>query len=77
MQPFKRVQLNKELRASSDGMPIFRQCFEHETLMSFDDDDGNYAFNEWWSAEGSMKFTEWLSRQEDWNYLVKWDKETE
>ena len=58
MKRFKRVQLDRVLRATTDGRPVFRDCDEHETLMSFDDDDGNYAFKEWWDKEGTYKFME-------------------
>lgn len=30
---FERVDLGNVLRADADGMPVFRRCFEHETLM--------------------------------------------
>lgn len=29
---------------------------EHEILMSFNDDDGAYAFDAWWADEGSEVF---------------------
>jgi hypothetical protein len=61
---FDRVVLERELRSDSDGMPTFRKCFDHETLMSFFDDSGNMAFNEWWNAEGSILFNEWLKKSE-------------
>ena len=32
---------------------------EHETLMSFYDDEGNYAFRDWWNEEGSSLFLKW------------------
>ena len=63
--PFTRVDLEDVLRAYADGMPIFRKCFEHETLMSFYDDDGNYQFREWWEVEGRYLFNNWLNQQED------------
>lgn len=57
---FTDVELSNELRADADGMPVFRRCFEHETLMSFNSDDGNYAFNNWWQQQGSILFGLWL-----------------
>jgi len=62
---FERVDLERELVADSDGMPTFRSCFEHETLMSFYDDSGNYAFNDWWHIEGAVLFNEWLKKSEE------------
>lgn len=29
---------------------------EHETMFSFDNDPGNYAFNEWWGIVGERSF---------------------
>ena len=55
-EPFERVSLENVLRADADGMPVFRECFEHETLMSFYDDDGNKKFIEWWEVEGKYLF---------------------
>jgi hypothetical protein len=65
MEKFKRVALERKLRADSDGMPVFRDCFEHETLLSFFDDGGNYAFNEWWEKEGSKQFNEWVLKNDE------------
>lgn len=48
MPKFKRVDLCDELRADADGMPVFRECFLHEVLMSFYDGSGATAFREWW-----------------------------
>mgnify|MGYP001573322396 CR=1 FL=1 len=59
---FKRVDLDKELRADSDGRPVFRECLEHEILLSFYDDDGAYAFETWWTLEGSQVFANWIVR---------------
>ena len=30
---------------------------DHETLMSFNDDEGNYAFQVWWNIKGSELFS--------------------
>ena len=59
---FERVTLDNVLRADADGMPVFRECFEHETLMSFYDDDGNYQFKKWWEAKGKYRFQDWLDQ---------------
>jgi hypothetical protein len=71
MSKFNRVDLEHVLRANSDDMPIFRKCFEHETLMSFYDDDGNEAFNQWWKNEGSELFYEYLKNNEEYYWLVR------
>lgn len=60
MKAFKRVSLDKELRADADGSPVFRRCFEHEILLSFYDDSGAYAFEEWWGCVGAKQFNSWL-----------------
>jgi len=69
---FTRVTLDRELRSNSDGMPVFRNCFEHETLMSFWDDDGNYAFQEWWNEEGATQFMNYCKSKEEWKHLEDW-----
>lgn len=33
---------------------------EHEILMSFYDDEGCEAFQQWWNEEGSILFNNWL-----------------
>lgn len=71
MSNFKRVSLETKLRANTDGMPVFRDCYEHETLMSFFDDDGNYAFNEWWSEEGSELFNKWVKKNDEYSHLTR------
>lgn len=43
---------------------------EHETLMSFNDDEANWAFQEWWNLKGSELFNEWLKDSIGWNHLV-------
>jgi len=59
---FIRVTLDDVLKSDSNGMPVFRKCFEHETLLSFYDDSGNYAFKDWWDVEGSLIFNEWFKK---------------
>jgi len=43
---------------------------EHQTVMSFDNDGGNYAFNEWWKNEGQYQFNEWCKNHPEykWEY---------
>lgn len=65
---FERVDLNHELRADADGMPVFRRCFENEILLSFYDDDGAYGFEEWWEEKGSELFGEWMNTHENLDY---------
>jgi hypothetical protein len=65
-EKFKRVNLDKVLRADADGMPVFRNCFEHEILMNFYDDDGAYEFEDWWNLEGSALFYKYLENANHW-----------
>ena len=46
---------------------------ENETFLSFNNDGGNYAFNEWWFAEGQYQFNEWCKDHPDhkWEYCNK------
>jgi hypothetical protein len=44
-------------------MPVFRECFEHEILMSFYDDDGAYGFEDWWFIEGSAIFRDYMDNR--------------
>ena len=60
---FNRVNLDKVLRADADGMPVFRECFENEILMSFYDDDGAYGFEDWWFIEGSTIFRDYMDNR--------------
>ena len=72
---FTRVDLSKELRADTDGVPVFRMCYEHETLMSFYDDDGNYAFREWCEEEGSKLFYKWIEKHSEYKTMCSWQNE--
>ena len=63
VKPFTRVKLSDKLTADTDGM--LRNCFEHETLMSFYDDSDNRAFNDWWNQIGSKLFNYWYGENED------------
>ena len=58
MEKFKDVKLSKYCCASG------RRLYEHETLLSFDNDGGNYAFNDWWNEIGSQLFNEWCLKSE-------------
>jgi hypothetical protein len=33
---------------------------EHESLFSFDNDSGNYAFLEWWEEAGNFLYETWV-----------------
>lgn len=68
---FDRVDLESVLRSNSDGMPIFRKCFHHETLLSFYDDAGNSAFKEWWDEIGSFEFAKWCNEHSNYNWLIE------
>jgi hypothetical protein len=57
---FERVTLHNKLRAKTDGMA-------NETLMSFFDDDSNFAFVEYWKDKGAEQFNEWLKKSVMWN----------
>jgi hypothetical protein len=50
--------------------PQGRGMNEHETLLSFVNDGGNYAFNEWWFEEGRYLFNEWCKNHKEykWEY---------
>lgn len=63
---FERVTLDNELRANTDGMPVFRKCMDNETLMSFFDDGANCAFVEYWNSKGAEHFNEWLKKSVSW-----------
>jgi hypothetical protein len=70
---FTQVSLDHELRADADGMPVFRKCFEHEILLSFNMDDGAYEFEDWWYEEGSELFFRYLDDKK--SFLCKYEKE--
>ena len=72
MDKFTRVNLDDELRADSDGMPVFRKCFEHEILLSFYDDVGAYAFREWWDDVGSKQMFEWMKGHDEHSGQCEW-----
>jgi hypothetical protein len=43
---------------------------EHETMLSFTNDAGNYAFVDWWESEGLKLFELWVdSNLEELNSL--------
>lgn len=71
MPTFQRVSLDDVLRADADGMPVFRRCFENEILLSFLDDDGAYAFAEWWYMHGADAFGQWVEENPDYSHLVR------
>lgn len=65
MPKFTRVKFNEEKRI---------RFGEHETLLSFTDDDANWVFKDWWNEEGSELFYKWLEKENidgDYDYLLK------
>lgn len=36
---------------------------EHEVLISFNNDDDAYAFNEWWNVRGKEDFEKYYSKE--------------
>lgn len=65
MPKFTRVKFNEEKRI---------RFGEHETLLSFTDDDANLEFQDWWNEEGSELFYKWLEKENidgDYDYLLK------
>ena len=36
---------------------------EHEVLISFNNDDDAYAFNEWWYKRGKEEFEKFFSKE--------------
>ncbi len=47
--------------------PQGRSMNEHQTLMSFLNDGGNYAFNDWWTEEGRFIFNDWCKGHKEYN----------
>lgn len=37
---------------------------EHEILISFNNDDGAYAFHEWWNSVGQKQFVDWVKKED-------------
>lgn len=37
---------------------------EHEVLLSFNNDAGAEAFNDWWFSVGKKQFVEWIISQQ-------------
>jgi hypothetical protein len=61
MSKFTKVSFNQEKRIHFG---------EHETLLSFNDDEANWAFQEWWDIKGSELFNDWLKDSIGWKHLV-------
>ena len=59
---FTRVEIAEE---------VTRHSHEHEVFLSFTDDDGAIAFEEWWNTEGPRAFNEWLAAHEQWGRLAE------
>lgn len=41
--------------------PSSARVHEHETMLAFRNDIGNYAFNDWWNVVGEKSFKAWVS----------------
>lgn len=48
-----------------DSFGDFRDVYDHEVYMSFTNDGGGYAFNDWWSEVGRQHFKDWCATQLD------------
>ena len=59
----KRVDMDFERVVK--GMRLSRDLAEHEVFMSFNDDSGAYAFQDWWSEEGEKQFAEWCLESDE------------
>ena len=45
---------------------------QHQTLLSFNDDDANEAFKEWWEElGGAEQFNIWLKEQDEFKHLAE------
>ena len=64
--PFRDVELSK-------WDPRDNRLDENETLLIFNYDGGNYAFNEWWFKEGQYQFNEWCKDHPE--YKLEYCKE--
>jgi hypothetical protein len=62
MEKFKRVSI---VTQSTISIP------DHQTLLSFTDDDGSEAFQEWWDEEGSSLFNEWAKNSTEFKHIVR------
>jgi hypothetical protein len=48
----------------STPMSIDRPIHDHEILLSFNDDDMGYAFDEWWNEQGFTAFQKFFETWE-------------
>lgn len=71
MGKFTRVDIEYELRADADGMPVFRECFDNELLLSFYDDEGARAFEDWWFLVGAESLAKYCQETEGYKHLIK------
>jgi len=44
---------------------------EHEIYMSFTDDEGAEAFEEWWNEAGALNFQQWINKHKYYEGLKK------
>lgn len=52
------------------GPVTLRDCFEHESLVTFDDDALNYAFQEWMQEAGIAQLEEWMAVRPEYAQLI-------
>lgn len=60
-----RVNRDAEYFTDHTLNPESARVCEHETMLSFNNDSGNYAFNEWWLTEGLSLYRDWVSGRLD------------
>ncbi len=61
--------MNKFIRISLESEKMIHLA-EHETLLSFYDDEANEAFHLWWYLEGSKMFNNWLKHSDEYSKLA-------
>lgn len=72
---FDRVDLSREIDIkTSGGMSFCRDCFTHEILLSFYDDDGRFAFEKWWEIEGKYNFGNFCDNNDSFKWLIEDEK---
>lgn len=55
-----RVNRDTEYFTDHSLNPEDARVSEHETMLSFYNDSGNYAFNQWWCTGGFDLFKQWV-----------------
>jgi hypothetical protein len=64
MKKRQRPQRPIEYFIDYDWSP-FAHVKEHETLFSFVNDSGNYAFRDWWDQIGRAAYAKWVEENID------------